>query len=135
MKDQIGTIHDVANYILNLSQEQPEHPLLLTENWLCLSVKQPTAPGEPGSRTFWADMSPAAIIKAGTSSEEISAKIVNLFQEWAEADLAKSTQQTPLTMLEGMVDILKELADFGDALAKPMSEASTQEADESDASL
>ena len=135
MKDQIGTIHDVANYILNLSQEQPEHPLLLTENWLCLSVKQPTAPGEPGSRTFLADMSPAAIIKAGTSSEEISAKIVNLFQEWAEADLAKSTQQTPLTMLEGMVDILKELADFGDALAKPMSEASTQEADESDASL
>jgi hypothetical protein len=135
VKDQIGTIHDVANYILNLSQEQPEHPLLLTENWLCLSVKQPTAPGEPGSRTFWADMSPAAIIKAGTSSEEISAKIVNLFQEWAEADLAKSTQQTPLTMLEGMVDLLKELADFGDALAKPMPEASTQEADESEASL
>jgi hypothetical protein len=38
-------------------------------------------------------------------------------------------------MLEEMTDLLKELADFSDALAKPMPETSTQEADESEASL
>ena len=135
LKDKAITIDEFSSYICKLSQRQPDHPLLLTENWLCLSVKQPTVPGEPGYRTLWADMSPAAIIQAGTSNEEISEKIVNFFQEWAEADLAKSTQQTPFTMLQEMTDLLKELADFSDALAKPMPETSTQEADESEASL
>ncbi|MEQ8962097.1 MAG: YbjN domain-containing protein, partial [Coleofasciculus sp. C2-GNP5-27] len=31
------TIDEAATYILNLGQEQPNHPLLSTENWLALS--------------------------------------------------------------------------------------------------
>jgi hypothetical protein len=68
-----ATIDEAATYILNLSQEQPDDPLLSTENWLALSVKQLQESGETGYRTLWDYISPAALAQAATSdsSEEI----------------------------------------------------------------
>src|SRR4028119_1268065 len=56
-----------ATYILNLSQEQPDNPLLSTESWLALSVKQQQESGETGYRTLWADITASTFVQAATS--------------------------------------------------------------------
>jgi hypothetical protein len=61
---------EAATYILNLSQEHPEDPLLSEENWLCLSVKQSIESGEIGYSTFWAYATPSALAQGGTSGEQ-----------------------------------------------------------------
>jgi len=107
-----ANIEQAASYIINLNQEQPDASLLFTENWLGLSVTQPIDLGETGYRTFWGYLSPSAITQAGSSSEEISDKIVNFFQEWTQSSMSGVTDKAHLEMLEEMVNFLKELADF-----------------------
>ena len=108
-----ATIDEAATYILNLSQEQPDDPLLSTENWLALSVKQLQESGETGYRTLWDYISPAALAQAATSdsSEEINDAIVNFFKDWTEANLSEVTQKATSQMLEGMTNFFKELTD------------------------
>jgi len=107
-----ANIEQAASYIINLNQEQPDASLLFTENWLGLSVTQPIDLGETGYRTFWDYLSPSAIAQAGSSSEEISDKIVNFFQEWIQTSMSGMTDKVHFEMLEEMVNFLKELADF-----------------------
>lgn len=108
-----ATLDEAATYILNLSQEQPDDPLLSTENWLALSVKQLQESGETGYRTLWDYISPAALAQAATSdsSEEISEAIVNFFKDWTEANLSEVTQKATSQMLEGMTNFFNELTD------------------------
>jgi len=108
-----ANIDEAATYILNLSQEQPDDPLLSTENWLVLSVKQLQKSGETGYRTLWDYISPAALVQAATSdsSEEISEAIVNFFKDWTEANLSEVTQKATSQMLEGMTNFFNELTD------------------------
>jgi len=121
-----ATVEEAASYILNLSQEQPDAPLLFTENWLGLSVTQPTNSGEIGYRTFWSYISPSAIAQAGSSSEEISETIVNFFHEWTQSNTSANAQKATFEMLEEMVNFLKELADFGNALEQNRPSTLTQ---------
>jgi hypothetical protein len=114
-------IDETATYILNLSQEQPDHPLLSTENWLALSVKQQQEAGEIGYRTLWDYISPAALAQATTSgsSEEIAEAITTFFKDWTEANLSEVTQKTTSELLEGITNFFDELADVSlDALDK-----------------
>jgi hypothetical protein len=108
-----ATIDQAATYILNLSQEQPDNPLLSTENWLALSVKQLQESGETGYRTLWDYISPAALVQAATSdsSEEINDAIVNFFKDWTEANLSEVTQKATSQMFEGMTNFFNELTD------------------------
>jgi hypothetical protein len=108
-----ANIDEAATYILNLSQEQPDDPLLSTENWLALSVKQLQESGETGYRTLWDYISPVALAQAATSdsSEKISEAIVNFFKDWTEANLSEVTQKATSQMLEGMTNFFNELAD------------------------
>lgn len=121
-----ATVEEAASYILNLSQEQPDAPLLFTENWLGLSVRQPTNLDETGYRTFWSYISPSAIAQAGSSSEEISETIVNFFHEWTQSNTSANAQKATFEMLEEMVNFLKELADFGNALEQNIPSTLTQ---------
>ncbi|MDZ7951657.1 YbjN domain-containing protein [Nostoc sp. DedQUE09] len=105
-------IDETANYLLNLSQEQPENPLLFTENWLCLSVKQQQESGEIGYHTLWSYISPAVLTHTATSSEEISQGIVNFFQDWAKVNLSAKAQKASSKMLAGINNFLTELADI-----------------------
>ncbi|MBD2534950.1 YbjN domain-containing protein [Nostoc flagelliforme FACHB-838] len=105
-------IDETATYLLNLGQEQPENPLLFTENWLCLSVKQQQDSGEIGYRTLWSYISPTALAHTATSSEEISQGIVNFFQDWAKANLSTKAQKSSSKMLAGINKFLTELADI-----------------------
>jgi hypothetical protein len=38
--EKANNAEEAATYVLNLSQENPDDPLLFTENWLASSVKQ-----------------------------------------------------------------------------------------------
>ncbi|MEH2228702.1 MAG: YbjN domain-containing protein [Nostoc sp.] len=105
-------INETATYLLNLSQEQSENPLLFTENWLCLSVKQQQELGEIGYRTLWSYISPAVLTHTATSSEEISQGIVNFFQDWAKVNLSAKAQKASSKMLAGINNFLTELADM-----------------------
>jgi hypothetical protein len=120
------TVEEAASYILNLNQEQPDDPLLFTENWLALSVTQPTKSGEIGYRTFWSYISPSAIAQAGSSSEEISETIVNFFHDWTQSNTSANAQKATFERLEEMVNFLKELADFGNALEQNIPSTLTQ---------
>jgi hypothetical protein len=71
---------DVSTYIKTLSQEQPENPLLSTESWLALQVKQL----QTGYRTFWDYLSPEAMTADSIDSEKLNDAIVNFFKDWAE---------------------------------------------------
>jgi hypothetical protein len=105
-------VDETATYLLNLSQEQPENPLLFTENWLCLSVKQQQESGEVGYRTLWSYISPAILTHTATSSEKISQGIVNFFQDWAKVNLSAKAQKSSSKMLAGINNFLTELADI-----------------------
>ncbi|MBD1831483.1 YbjN domain-containing protein [Cyanobacteria bacterium FACHB-472] len=116
--EHAADVNEAANYILNLSQEQPGHPLLYTENWLGLSVKQQQESGETGYSTFWAYINPSALANGETSSEEIGNAIANFFKEWTEANLSEMTQNATSDILEGIVDFFQEMADVTiDAIA------------------
>ncbi|MBD2504555.1 type III secretion system chaperone family protein [Anabaena azotica] len=108
LAEQATNAEEAANYILKLSQEQPEHILLSTESWLALSVKQQQESGEVGYRTLWSYISPANLSQIENSGEEIVQGIVNFFQDWTEANLSAKTQEAATKMLEGIDKFLTE---------------------------
>lgn len=117
--------NEAANYLLNISTEKPDDPLLLTENWLGLSVKQQQESGEIGYTTFWNYINPSALASGGINSEEVGDAIANFFKEWTEANLSAMTQKGTSEILEGIVNFFAEVADVAvDALAKPFAEQS-----------
>jgi hypothetical protein len=105
--------NEAATYILNLSQEQPDNPLLSTESWLALSVKQQQESGETGYRTIWADISASAFVQAATdgSSDQVNEAIANFFKESIEANLPAVTQQATSQIAEEMTNYFKQVAD------------------------
>lgn len=116
---------EAANYLLNISGEKPDDPLLSTENWLGLSVKQQQESGETGYTTFWNYINPSAVASGGINSEEVGDAIANFFKEWTEANLSAMTQKGTSEILEGIVNFFEEVADVAvDALAKPFAEQS-----------
>jgi hypothetical protein len=111
--------NEAANYLLNISAEKPDDPLLSTENWLGLSVKQQQESGETGYTTFWNYINPSAVAKGGINSEEVGDAIANFFKEWAEANLSAMTQKGTSEILEGIVNFFEEVADLAvDAIAQ-----------------
>jgi hypothetical protein len=111
--------NDAANYLLNISREKPDDPLLSTENWLGLSVKQQQEPGETGYTTFWNYINPSAVANGEINSEEVGDAIANFFKEWTEANLSAMTQKGTSEILEGIVNFFEEVADVAvDAIAQ-----------------
>jgi hypothetical protein len=93
-------LDDVPAYFKTLSQEQPDHPLLSTESWLALQVKQPREPVETGYRTFWDYLNPSAITTDSIDSEKINDAIINFFKDWAEANLSEMSTSAISQALE-----------------------------------
>ncbi|MBD2356006.1 YbjN domain-containing protein [Tolypothrix sp. FACHB-123] len=108
------TVNDeeAANYILKISQEQPDHQLLFTESWLALSVKQQQESGEIGYTTLWSYISPENLAQASNSGEEIATGIVNFFKDWTEANLSAKTQKSAAKMLQELDKFLTEISDI-----------------------
>ncbi|BAY64743.1 hypothetical protein NIES22_48430 [Calothrix brevissima NIES-22] len=107
-----SNIEAAVNYILKLSEEQPDHQLLFTESWLGLSVKQQQESGEIGYNTLWSYINPENLAQPSNSGEEIAAGIVNFFKDWTAATLTDKTQQSAAKMREGIEKFLTELVDI-----------------------
>jgi hypothetical protein len=119
--ERAADANEAATYILNLSQEQPDNPLLSTESWLALSVKQQQESGETGYRTIWADITASAFVLAATdgSSDQVNEAIANFFKESIEANLPAVTQEATSQIAEEMTNYFKQVADTSlDGLTK-----------------
>jgi hypothetical protein len=114
LTEHAANVDEAATYILNLSQEQPDSPLLSTENWLLLSAKQPQESGERGYRTLWDYISPTLLAQAATSdsNDAISDALLTFFQDWTGGNLSAMTEKATSQMLEASTNFLKKLDDF-----------------------
>jgi len=102
-----------AEYLTQLKIEQPDHPLLSTDSWFVLQVKQITPSGEIGYRTFWDYVSPSLLFRDDISSETIADGLVEFFQSWAENNLPEMTQAA-------LSEVVK---DFGQAMEEQLSDS------------
>jgi hypothetical protein len=109
LTEQATNVEETANYILKLSQEQPDHILLSSESWLALSVKQQQESEEVGYRTLWSYISPANLGQTVNPGEGIAQGVINFFQDWTEANLSAKTKKSANRMLEGIDKFLTEL--------------------------
>ena len=100
-------LEDAPTYLKNLSQEQPDHPLLSTENWLALQVKQQ----ETGYRTFWDYLTPSAMSADSIDSEKINDSIFNFFKDWTEANLSSIGTEAISQALEEVAKGFEEWVD------------------------
>ncbi len=91
-------------------------PLLLTESWLCLSVKQQQGDKETGFSTFWSYVNPTVLEQAATSGEQISEGIADFFKEWVAANLTEAVQEVTDEFLEEITSVFEGLTDYVSAL-------------------
>lgn len=105
------TLEEAAAYLQNLSQEQPDNPLLSTESWFALHVKQLQESGETGYSTFWAYLNPSLITQDNISSEQITEGMVNFFKDWTDANLSELNQNTVSARIEEITKAFEELTD------------------------
>jgi hypothetical protein len=125
--DHAQTAEEAAAYLQTLSQQQAEqfqynaaeeqpaanpqtpesslHPLLYTENWFCLSVKQQQDSGETGYTTFWNYVNPVMLNQPEASSDRIAAGISDFIKDWATANLTTSTQDITTELLQSVTTI------------------------------
>jgi len=88
------TCETAVAFLQTLSQTQPDHPLLNTESWYALHVKQHQETGDVGYRTFWSYVNPT--VQENLSGEAITAGIVSFFKDWM--------QVTPEPMSQGSLE-------------------------------
>ncbi len=114
------TAQEAADYLLNLSQQQSESksnvtnqgiaPLLKTESWLCLSVKQHQESGEVGFTTFWNYINPSSVNQPDITNDKIIEKLINFSKEWTDTNLLETSQNTPEHLPTEFNRILESLA-------------------------
>lgn len=100
-----------AIYLLQLSQETPDHPLLHTENWLALSVQQQQESVKVGYATLWATLNPAAIAAGTLSEAETTQALTQFFSDWTEANLGTLTEKATTQILDEVGNFFNDLAD------------------------
>jgi len=100
-----------TNYLLQLSQEAPEHPLLSTENWLVLSVKQHQESEEVGYTTLWAILNPVELTAGTVSEAELTQAVTQFFSNWTEANLGSLTEKAIAQILDEVGNFCNDLAD------------------------
>ena len=98
---------DAPAYLKSLNQEQPENPLLFTESWLALQVKQL----QTGYRTFWDYLSPDAMTADSIDGEKVNDAIINFFKDWAEVNLQAMSNDAVSQALEEVTKGFEEWVD------------------------
>jgi hypothetical protein len=109
--EKVGNAEEAANYLLNLSQNQADDPLLETESWLCLSVKQDQETKETGYKTFWSYLNPSLLSQEDVSQEQITEGLTNFFQEWSKENLSEAIGEATSEIMEGITSVFQELID------------------------
>jgi hypothetical protein len=108
LAEHTTNLEEAAAYLQNLSQEQPDNPLLSTESWFALHVKQLLESGETGYSTFWAYLNPSVITQDNISSEQITEGMVNFFKDWSDANLSAINQDAISESLEEITKAFEE---------------------------
>lgn len=111
LAEHTTNLEAAATYLHNLSQEQPDNPLLSTESWFALHVKQPRESGETGYSTFWAYLNPSVITQDHISSEQITQGMVKFFKDWTDANLLELNQNTISESLEEITKAFEKWTD------------------------
>jgi len=111
LAENTTNLQEATAYLQNLSQEQPDNPLLSTESWFALHVKQPQESGETGYSTFWAYLNPSVISQDNISSEQISQGMVNFFKDWTDANLSELNQNSISERIEEITKAFEEWTD------------------------
>jgi hypothetical protein len=107
---------EAATYLQTLSQQQAAqfgeenlqsalNPLLSTEGWFCLSVKQQQDSGETGYTTFWNYVNPAILNQSGASSDQVAEGITNFIKDWTTANLTAPTQDITEELFKGVTNL------------------------------
>lgn len=110
MAEHAALIDEAATYLLNLSQEQPDSPLLSTENWFALSIKQQQESGETGYRTIWSYLTPQARSEEALSSTEITEGITNFFKDAIGSSLDTAVKEFSHETLGSLSNFFQEIA-------------------------
>ncbi|NEQ79420.1 MAG: YbjN domain-containing protein [Moorea sp. SIO2I5] len=122
LSEHATTPETAATYLANLSQQtslsptaspsetEPQspssfNPLLNTENWFCLSVKQEQDSGETGYTTFWNYVNPTILNHPETASKQISEGITNFAENWAAANLTAATKDITEELVKGITNL------------------------------
>jgi hypothetical protein len=141
--DHAQTAEEAAAYLQTISQQEAEqfqsnaveensqpilNPLLSTESWFCLSVKQQLESGETGYTTFWNYVNPALLNQSEASSEQIAEGITNFIKDWADASLTTATQDIPEDLFKGISTLFDG---FDTWLDKAFPEAKSDDNDDS----
>jgi hypothetical protein len=108
LTENITNPEQTAVYLQKLSQD---NPLLSTENWFALHVKQERESGETGYRTFWAYLPPSTINQENIPQEQIPEAMVNFFKDWANTNLSEMNQDVMAESIKEMTKSFAELAD------------------------
>jgi hypothetical protein len=111
LAEHTTNLEQAAAYLQNLSQEEPDNPLLSTESWFALHVKQQRESGETGYSTFWAYLNPSVITQDNISSEQISQGMVNFFKDWTDANLSELNHNTISESIEEITKAFEEWTD------------------------
>ncbi|NES86249.1 MAG: YbjN domain-containing protein [Moorea sp. SIO2B7] len=77
---------EAAAYLQQLSQEQPDHPILSTYSWYALEVKQKQDQGETKYTTLWKYLNPSLITADGIDPEKMNEAMNNFAKEWADTN-------------------------------------------------
>ena len=128
------TTEEAIDYLAQLNRQQTTlselpntiSPLLQTESWLCLSVKQQQGDHEVGFNTFWHSVNPALINDPNTTSDQLAEGIVNFVKEWTEVNLTEATQNATTHFLQNITET------FGDLMYGALAEEEDSEEDEQD---
>ena len=81
--DLLTYVTELLTSLKNPNEQQPENPILCTESWLALQVKQ----HETGYRTFWDYLRPEATIADKIDNEKVNDAIVNFFSDRVEKNI------------------------------------------------
>jgi hypothetical protein len=102
------TADEAAAYLF---QQNYPNPLLATENWLALSVKQSQKSSEVGYHTFWTHFSLLGLSMASSSQDEISESITNFFQDLVSLGLDASTKEITPASIGEVAKFFRDLAE------------------------
>ena len=107
------TEEEIVTYLSKISQEEnaAEHPLLQTESWLALSVKQQQGDQEVGYNTFWSYINPAIVNRPDITSDELADGIVEFVKEWTQVNLIEATENTTAQFLKDISDTFGALVE------------------------
>ncbi|MBW4520180.1 MAG: YbjN domain-containing protein [Scytolyngbya sp. HA4215-MV1] len=110
--EQATDASEAASYLIKLSQEQPDHPLVCTESWLLLSATQSQEFGEVGYRTLWDYLSPSALAQASESEDPASDALFQFFKDWSEHNVSAVSEKLVSDFSQSINHLLAEFSNI-----------------------